>query len=219
MKTLFYLNLSIFSTLAPLLFLFSLCLSSSFHAPLRSSSLFMLSPLSLRRLHPPHYSSPTRLHPDVDLHISLPPTSFHFAPVYIFPTVRQFMEMSCQHLSDTPSGVEGELLLFLCFCLSRCGGRKLCLSLCLSTLLLRRGNLTMQISTRHIRKCICRNSQTYMCVHLHLMNKVQYIVAFEVTIHLQTTCSARSLFALHVEEPKCINLTNIQINRSRQTRR
>lgn len=34
-------------------------------------------------------------------------------PVYIFPTVRQFMEMSCQHLSGTPSSVEGELLLFL----------------------------------------------------------------------------------------------------------
>lgn len=44
----------------------------------------------------------------------LSPTSFFFTGscVDIFPNIGQFMEMSCQLLSGTPGGVEGELLLF-----------------------------------------------------------------------------------------------------------
>lgn len=95
---------------------------------LRFSFLFMLSLRSLLCLHTASirlWLGFTLTWTSTFLCLLLP---FTCSSICILPTVRQFMEMSCQRLSDTPSGVEEEVLLFCCLSLllssSLDGGRK-----------------------------------------------------------------------------------------------
>lgn len=135
---------------------------------------------------PPVFNSPSSsaylslLWLDVYLHSSLPPTFFHLLD-YIQQILRQFMVMSCQHLPDTPSGVEGELLLLPSHCCTFClflsveEGR-----LTFFVLFYASVNLMKQVQTHHICKCICKNSDIHMS---HFMNNLHCCIAFKVSFN------------------------------------
>lgn len=161
-RLLFYLHLGIF---APALVSCFLSVISVSLCPKIQLSVYVLPSVSAL---PSHClcSHLTRLHLDTDLHISLPPTSFHSLQCIYCPQSDSSWKWAVSISQTLPvvwkEGCFSFRSLTLLLSFSRRGGRRPAFLYLFP--LGAPGSLMMQISKQtKIHKCRCRNSETYMC--------------------------------------------------------